>query len=150
MPSSCASRTLVQHHVHTLDASGKRRPLKACLAKGTTDTCKAHYPKDDLLTDNALVLCPGVAKARGLRTSGQHNATGLITGPRNDPWRMVRRRLSLSLSASTLTRSRTTGYRSFQRRTRVLPSRLRGVIVRAGRCVRSMVQVYTCCGPRTN
>lgn len=76
----------VQHHMHTLDATGERRPLAACLAKGTRDTCKAGFPKDNLLTEQPLLVCEGIARARGLRTGGQQNSLGKILGRRNDPW----------------------------------------------------------------
>ena len=58
----------------------------ACVAHGTRGVCKHDYPKDKWITDRALVICPGVAKDRGLRTSGQRNALGTILGPRNNEW----------------------------------------------------------------
>jgi len=76
----------VQHHIHKLAADGSRKPLPACIAPSRPDTCKHEFPKDQRLTSEPLLVCPGIAKERGVRTSGQRNALGAILGRRNSPW----------------------------------------------------------------
>ena len=41
---------------------------------------------DQRLTERALVVCPGIAKAHGLSVSGRRNALGGILGARNSAW----------------------------------------------------------------
>ena len=76
----------VQHHHHKKDKnSGKRRPLPACRGK-KKDECKHGFPKTKLLTEKALVVCPGIAQRHGLRVSGRRNALGSILPRRNCVW----------------------------------------------------------------
>ena len=76
----------VQHHHHKKDKmTGHRRPLPACRGQ-KKDECKHGFPKTKLLTENALVVCPGVAEKRGLRVSGRRNALGSILPRRNCVW----------------------------------------------------------------
>ena len=76
----------VQHHHHKKDKkTGLRRPLPACRAQ-KKDECKHGFPKTKLLTEHALVVCPGIAQQRGLRVSGRRNALGSILPRRNCVW----------------------------------------------------------------
>ena len=75
----------VQHHHHKKDSNGKRKPLPACRAK-KKDECKHGFPKTKLLTEKALVVCPGIAQKHGLRVSGRRSALGSILPRRNCVW----------------------------------------------------------------
>ena len=80
------NQSRVQHHRHKKDANGTRKPLAACQDKQHKGECKHGFPKTKVLTDKALVVCPGVAQKCGLRTSGRRNALGSILPSRNSPW----------------------------------------------------------------
>ena len=41
---------------------------------------------ENRLTHEPLLVCPSIAKERGLKLSGQRNMLGSILGPRNTPW----------------------------------------------------------------
>ena len=75
----------VQHHHHKKDKNGKRKPLPACRAQ-KKDECKHGFPKTKLLTEKALVVCPGIAQKHGLRVSGRRSALGSIMPRRNCVW----------------------------------------------------------------
>lgn len=79
------NQSRVQHHHHKKDAKGNRKPLPACRAQKSED-CKHGFPKTKLLTENALVVCPGIAEKCGLRVSGRRNALGSILSRRNCVW----------------------------------------------------------------
>ena len=79
------TKSRVQHHHHKKDAKGNRKPLPACRAQKTGD-CKHGFPKTKLLTEKALVVCPGIAEKCGLRVSGRRNALGSILSRRNCVW----------------------------------------------------------------
>ena len=76
----------VQHHIHKRGPDGTRRPLPACIAPSKPDCCKHEFPMDNRLTQEPLVICPGIAKERGLRISGQRSMLGCILGRRNSQW----------------------------------------------------------------
>ena len=76
----------VQHHIHKRMPDGTRRPLPACIAQSSPGACKHEFPKDNRLTQEPLMICPGIAKERGLRISGQRSMLGCILGERNSPW----------------------------------------------------------------
>ena len=73
----------VQHHLHKKAADGSRKPLPACIAPSRPGLCKHGFPKDAQLTDESLLVCPGIAKERGLKVSGQRDALGTILNRRN-------------------------------------------------------------------
>lgn len=75
-----------QHHVHEKTKSGFQ-PLRACLGSRTKKSvCKHHFPKEKLLSEKMQVVCRGVARKLGLRTSGRRNALGKIIGRRTCVW----------------------------------------------------------------
>ena len=82
----------VQHHVHLKTKHGYV-PLKACAKKtkkkskaGACGVCKADFPKTRFCTPKPLVVCRGIARKFGLRTSGRRNAFGSIIGKRTCKW----------------------------------------------------------------
>jgi len=76
----------VQHHIHRRAADGSRKPLPACIAPSRPGKCKHEFPMDSRLTPESLLVCPGIAKERGMKVSGQRNVLGAILGRRNSPW----------------------------------------------------------------
>jgi hypothetical protein len=74
-----------QHHVHLPDAQGVRQPLACCRSKDKKNECKHGYPLEDRLFDDAVVVCPGIARARKIPRSGRRNEVGTMYGPRNEP-----------------------------------------------------------------
>ena len=78
----------LQHHVHRKDARGQRQPLKACIPKSGKKECKSGFPKDkELNEDKPLLLCKGLARARGLPTSGTRGCVGQTLGRRTCVWK---------------------------------------------------------------
>ena len=75
-----------QHHVHKKGPDGQRTPLASCKTAAKDGRCRHEFPMDLRLTEEALVVCPGIAKKHGLRISGQRNALGSILGKRNSAW----------------------------------------------------------------
>ena len=73
-----------QHHVHIPDAHGVRQPLEHCRDPKDPTKCKAGFPRDDWLTDELLLICPGLAEDRHMPYTGKRNMTGLLWGPCND------------------------------------------------------------------
>ena len=73
-----------QHHVHIPDAEGVRRPLAHCRDPKDPMVCKAGYPHDDWLTEEFLLICPGLAEDLGMPYKGKKSMTGLLWGPCND------------------------------------------------------------------
>ena len=63
----------MNHHIHpVIDAStGERRPLTSCQPKGKPKECKGGFPLDAEVTPTALLVCPCVARERGLATTGR-------------------------------------------------------------------------------
>ena len=54
----------VQEHIHK-KKDGRRVPLAACLSVSSERRCKHDFPMGQRLTERALVVCPGIAKAHG-------------------------------------------------------------------------------------
>ena len=76
-----------QHHVHTLSPDGKKRfPLTCCRRRDKPKECRGGFPKDAQIldTDEAVVVCPGLAKKMKPPTKGRRNALGSMSGPRNE------------------------------------------------------------------
>ena len=77
----------MNHHVHVRDeASGERKPLSSCRPKGKPNECKAGFPLENEMTDEAILVCPCVAEDRNLPSSGPRSRIGSILSARNDPW----------------------------------------------------------------
>ena len=74
-----------QHHVHIPDAQGVRRPLEHCKDPKNPEACKAGFPRDSWLTDELLLICPGLAEDRDMPYTGKRTMVGLLWGPCNDP-----------------------------------------------------------------
>ena len=76
--SVCFNR--VQHHVHHKQPDGSYLPLNACkpkskkgkkqLVKKNAAFCKADFPKSNVLTDETVVVCQGIARKFKLRVRG--------------------------------------------------------------------------------
>ena len=59
------------HHVHPLKEDGQtRRVLSSCKRKGKPSECKGGFPLDKELADQPVLVCPGIAAARELPTTG--------------------------------------------------------------------------------
>ena len=73
-----------QHHVHIPDSEGIRRPLAHCRDPADPDKCKAGFPHDEWMTDELLLICPGLAEDLNMPFKGKKSMTGLLFGPCND------------------------------------------------------------------
>lgn len=47
--------------------------------------CKSFFPRDAWLTDDAFLICPGIASQRLMPCNGKRSVVGLIWGPCNEP-----------------------------------------------------------------
>ena len=75
-----------QHHVHLpTGPNGERRPLHHCRDPKDPEKCKGGFPRDDWLTDDTLLVCPGVAETMGMPMKGKKSMVGLLWGPCNEP-----------------------------------------------------------------
>ena len=74
-----------QHHVHLPDDSGKRQPLAHCRDPANPAKCKSGFPRTKWITDEPLLLCPGLAKKMDMPYKGKKSMVGLPYGPCNDP-----------------------------------------------------------------
>ena len=74
--------TRTNTHFHRRGKDGKDVPLAACRSKRDKGKCKHGHPKTKQITARAKIVCKGVAKQHGLRTSGQRNALGNVLGKR--------------------------------------------------------------------
>ena len=79
----CFSR--MNHHIHPLvnSATGTRRPLQSCLAKGK-QVCKYDFPLENQMTDKSLLVCRCIAEHMGLSTTGPRSFLGTVLPARND------------------------------------------------------------------
>lgn len=75
-----------QHHIHPKDKKGERQPLAGCRKSENKSQCRAGYPMESQLTQEGMVVCPGVAKRFGLALSGRRNSLGSLFGPRGCAW----------------------------------------------------------------
>eukprot|EP00435_Cladocopium_sp_Y103_P067307 s284_g29.t2 len=75
-----------QHHIHPKDKQGERQPLAGCRKSENKSQCRSGYPLESQLTEEGMVVCPGVAEKFKLATSGRRNALGSLFGPRSCPW----------------------------------------------------------------
>ena len=73
-----------QHHVHIPDSEGIRRPLAHCRDPADPDKCKAGFPHDEWMTDELLLICPGLAEDLNMPFKGKKSMAGLLFGPCND------------------------------------------------------------------
>ena len=79
----------VQHHVHKRSPTKGYVPINACKCKGKTQklVCKANFPRPECqCLSTSLVICGGLAKKLGLKTTGRRNALGSTLGKRRCQW----------------------------------------------------------------
>ena len=74
-----------QHQVHLPDKNGLRMPLAHCRDNQNPSKCKSGFPRDTWLTDEPVLLCPGLAAKWGMPHKGKKSMVGSIWGPCNDP-----------------------------------------------------------------
>ena len=82
-----------QHHVHRLvrdPKTGKEKRMipNTCVCKTIFKECKHEAPRTNRVSPqrmiDPLLVCKGLAKTFGLRTSGVRNWLGQMLGMRND------------------------------------------------------------------
>lgn len=74
-----------QHHVHLPDAAtGERMPLAHCRDAQDPTKCKSGFPRDGWLTNEPVLICPGLAARMGMPHKGKRSMLGLPWGPCND------------------------------------------------------------------
>ena len=73
-----------QHHVHIPDAAGVRKPLAHCRDPKDPDKCKGGFPHNEWMTNEPLLVCPGLAEDLNMPFKGKKSMTGLLFGPCND------------------------------------------------------------------
>ena len=95
----CLSR--MNHHIHPLvnAATGTRRPLQSCLAKGKQE-CKADFPLENQMTDKALLVCLCIAEHMGLPSTGPRSMLGTKLPVRNNTWLNAGPRALVAFSGS--------------------------------------------------
>jgi hypothetical protein len=83
----------VQHHIHKRCKDGSLMPLNACAKKRKkgkkaklSAVCKHDFPKSNVITDQTVLICQGLAKKFKLRVTGRRNAYGLLLGRRPEEW----------------------------------------------------------------
>ena len=78
----------MNHHIHPLvnPDTGERRLLTGCRSKKQPKVCKSGFPLDNQMTDVPLLICPCLARERGLPTSGPRSSIGTILPSRNHAW----------------------------------------------------------------
>ena len=59
----------------TFEGPGSQDPSK----------CKSFFPRDDWLTEEQLLICPGLACEKGMPHKGKRSMVGLPWGPCNEP-----------------------------------------------------------------
>ena len=77
-----------QHHVHKKDCrTGDRKIPNACQSFRCAKTCKHDFPLDNKINrGEPLLVCRGIAKARGLKMTGTRTMHGCVLNCRNSPW----------------------------------------------------------------
>ena len=76
---------LKQHHVHMInERTGEKEPLAACRRKDNPKACKSEFPRNSWLSENPIVLCPGLLKQMGLPIRGRRSKLGSLHGPMNN------------------------------------------------------------------
>ena len=73
-----------QHHVHMPDKNGIRRPLAHCRDSKDPSKCKSSFPRDAWLTEEPLLICPGIAEKKKMPHKGKRSMIGMPWGPCND------------------------------------------------------------------
>ena len=78
----------MNHHIHPIinAETGERKPLGACQPKNRPMECKHGFPLDNELCAEALLICPCIAKERGLPATGPRSCIGTILPQRNHAW----------------------------------------------------------------
>ena len=77
---------LKQHHVHPFDGEGRRQLLRHCQSRQDRTVCKGRFPRVQEICSEAVVLCPGLARAFNLPFQGRRNLVGALVGPRINEW----------------------------------------------------------------
>lgn len=76
-----------QHHIHPIDQkTGERRPLVGCGRSDGRDECGKGFPFEKQTSEEAMVVCAGVAETFSLPVTGRRNALGSLFGPRSCGW----------------------------------------------------------------
>ena len=76
----------MQHHIHPKIADGsKRRILPSCIRKSRPKECRGGFPLDAELCEDPVLVCEGIACARGLPVSGDRSSLGAMLPARSDP-----------------------------------------------------------------
>ena len=74
-----------QHHVHLPQGpKGERMPLAHCRDPNDPSRCKSGFPRDSWLTEEPVLVCPGVAARMGMPYKGKRSMLGLPWGPCNN------------------------------------------------------------------
>lgn len=47
--------------------------------------CKPHFPRDKWMTEDSILVCPGIAEKTGVLYKGKRSMLGLPWGSCNDP-----------------------------------------------------------------
>ena len=78
----------VQHHIHPRNRkTGARYLPNACKNIKCKERCRYDFPQESRMHSEApLLVCKGIAEAKGLPTSGSRSTLGSILGRRNNPW----------------------------------------------------------------
>ena len=84
-----AQATISRYQPHWHEKIGDRRiPLRYCRRKigKQKNVCNGGFPKIERLSTGTKVICPGVARKHGFRSSGRRNAVGDIMGKPACEW----------------------------------------------------------------
>lgn len=78
----------MNHHIHPVvdEHTGERRPLASCTPKDRPKECKSGFPLDNEMTEVPLLICPCIARERGLSSTGARSRIGTILPSRNHAW----------------------------------------------------------------
>ena len=78
----------MNHHIHPVvnADTGERKILPGCRSKSKPNLCKGGFPLESQMTSVPLLICPCLARARGLPTSGPRSFVGSILPSRNHAW----------------------------------------------------------------
>ena len=71
-----------QHHVHLpTGPNGERGPLHHCRDPKAPEKCKGGFPRDAWLTNNTIMVCPGMAETMAMPMKGKKKHGGPALGP---------------------------------------------------------------------
>ena len=77
-----------QHHIHKLDPKSQKRVIpNACRCASRPQECKHEAPWTSRMNEGEpLLVCRGIAKAKGLPCSGARNCLSTVLMTRNEEW----------------------------------------------------------------